>query len=101
MTIEPRGYIIASESAIVGAGSTIEEAAGEALEWLDDYDTLEALITDLRKTPEAGHEQGAKPYLRRASAGLLKTCQHAGPPDTWTDHEGVACTAEEAAEETR
>ncbi|RKQ95858.1 hypothetical protein C7446_3044 [Kushneria sinocarnis] len=101
MTIESRGYIVASESAIIGAGATIEEAAGEALEWLDDYETLEALIADLRKTPETAHEKGAKPYLRRASAGLLKTCHHIGPPDSWTDRDGVACTAEEAADDTR
>lgn len=97
MTIDAGGYIVARESAIIGAGDTLLEAATQALEWLDDYDTPEALIQGLEQNAGDAQQKDARPWLHRASARLIESVEKGGTPEQWTLVDDIACTAEEAA----
>lgn len=97
MRIEAGGYIVARETGIIGAGDTINEAATQALEWLDDYESLEALIRGLEKNAGEAQQKDGKPWLHRASACLIESVERGGTPEQWTLIDEVACTAEEAA----
>ncbi|WP_456268286.1 hypothetical protein M1D97_13685 [Kushneria sp. AK178] len=96
--MDTSGYIIASDSAIIGVGETINEAAEQALEWSDDYDGVEALIEDMEGDLDKAHEEDGKPYLRRATAALIEAVEKGGTPEQWTIIDNIACTAEEATE---
>ncbi|WP_438766021.1 hypothetical protein [Kushneria sp. TE3] len=96
--MDTSGYIVASDSAIIGIGETINEAAEQALEWSDDYDGVEALIADMESDLEKAHEEDGKPYVRRATAALIEAVEKGGTPEQWTIVDNVACTAEEAIE---
>ncbi|WP_299256124.1 hypothetical protein [uncultured Kushneria sp.] len=98
MPMNASGYIVASDSAIIGVGETIKEAARQALEWSDDYDGVEALIEDMEGDLEKAHEEDGKPYLRRATAALIDAVEKGGTPEQWTIIDNIACTAEEAIE---
>ncbi|MFC0268966.1 hypothetical protein [Kushneria aurantia] len=101
MAIQSSGYIVVRETGIIGVGESITEAAGQALEWLDDYDSVEALVGALEKDVEKAHAADGKPYVRRATARLMEAVEKGGTPEQWTLVDNVACTAEEATRVSR
>ncbi|MFC0336669.1 hypothetical protein [Kushneria avicenniae] len=101
MPMDVNGYIIASDSAIIGVGETIREAATQALEWSDDYEGVDALVADMENDLEKAHEEDGKPYVRRATAALIDAVERGGTPEQWTIVDNIACTAEEATTQSR
>ncbi|SFC24633.1 hypothetical protein SAMN05421848_0742 [Kushneria avicenniae] len=99
--MDVNGYIIASDSAIIGVGETIREAATQALEWSDDYEGVDALVADMENDLEKAHEEDGKPYVRRATAALIDAVERGGTPEQWTIVDNIACTAEEATTQSR
>lgn len=101
MSMDASGYIIASDSAIIGVGETIREAAAQALEWSDDYEGVDALVADMENDLEKAHEEDGKPYVRRATNALIEAVEKGGTPEQWTVVDNIACTAEEATTHSR
>ena len=92
------GYIIAHEVTIYGAGTTLDAAIADAVEWLEGYDSAEELTADLHQGQPRTTGGNSPVYSMEATPELIAQVNEHGAPDDWGDIDGVACTAEQEDE---
>lgn len=98
MTITPAGYIVACGSAIYGAGKTLEEAAADAVQWIEGMERAEELLAELELHREEERGKDGNAYAMQATQALIDHFRESGAVHSWGEVNGIACSPEEACD---